>query len=89
MCPTGTKSGNLIVKTQKVKVQIWQKVKVNLKAVQIVAPMGPLRATGVFSVRKVAPAYGATRSDYYHRDGGETVDQKENWAGDGGDHHVL
>ena len=59
-------------------------MKVNLKAVQIVAPMGPLRATGVFSVRKVAPAYGATRSDYYHRDGGETVDQKENWAGGGG-----
>ena len=54
--------------------------------------MGPLWATSVFSVRKVAPAYGATRSDYYHRDGGETVDQKENWAGDGGgggDHHVL
>ena len=34
------------------------------------------------------PARGGTVSA--DRDGGETVDQKENWAGDGGgDHHVL
>ena len=37
------------------------------------APLGPLWATSVFSVRKVAPAcvYGATTSDYYHKDGGK------------------